>query len=72
MAHGQEDGSLASFSLKVYDKAKAEVESLISGGFQLATQDSLARDVDAVITVLRTGEVVTEVEYNGARFQQPA
>ena len=51
----------AGHTLKVYDKAKAAVDALISDGAQPATQDSLARDVDAIITVLRTGEVVTEV-----------
>jgi len=51
----------AGHTLKVYDKAEAVVESLISDGVQPATQDSVARDVDAVITVLRTGEVVTAV-----------
>ena len=51
----------AGHTLKVYDKAKAAVDALISDGAEPATQDSLARDVDAIITVLRTGEVVTEV-----------
>ena len=51
----------AGHTLKVYDKAKAAVDALIPDGVQPTTQDNLARDVDAVITVLRTGEVVTEV-----------
>jgi len=51
----------AGHTLKVYDKAAAAVNALISDGAQPATLDRLARDVEAVITVLRTGEVVTDV-----------
>ncbi len=51
----------AGHTLKVYDKSEAAVDALVADGVQPASQDSLARDVDAVITMLRTGEVVTEV-----------
>ena len=51
----------AGHSLKVYDKAEAAVDALVADGAQPATQDSLAREVDVVVTMLRTGEVVTEV-----------
>ena len=51
----------AGHALKVYDKAEAAVRALVAGGAQHAMPDSLARDVEVVITMLRTGEVVTEV-----------
>ena len=51
----------AGHTLKVCDKVESAVEALVADGAQPATQDSLACDVDAVITMLRTGEVVTEV-----------
>ena len=51
----------AGHTLKVYDKAEAAVDALVADGAQPATQDSLAREVDVVVTMLRTGEVVTEV-----------
>ena len=51
----------AGHNLRVYDKAEAAVEALVADGAQPAAPDSLARDVDVVITMLRTGDVVTEV-----------
>ena len=51
----------AGHTLKVYDKVKAAVNALVSHGAQSATPESVARDVDVVITMLRTGDVVTEV-----------
>jgi 3-hydroxyisobutyrate dehydrogenase len=51
----------AGHRLKVYDKAEAAVETLVVAGAQPATQDSVARDVDVVITMLRTGDVVAAV-----------
>ncbi len=51
----------AGHDLKVYDKAEAAVDTLVAAGAQPATQDSVARDVEVVITMLRTGDVVTEV-----------
>jgi 3-hydroxyisobutyrate dehydrogenase len=51
----------AGHTLKVYDKAEAAMDALIADGAQAATHDTIARDVDAVITMLRTGDVVTEV-----------
>ncbi len=51
----------AGHTLKVYDKAEAAVEALVADRAERATRDGLARDVDCVITMLRTGEVVTEV-----------
>ena len=51
----------AGHDLKVYDKAEVAVDTLVAAGAQRATQDSVARDVEVVITMLRTGDVVTEV-----------
>jgi 3-hydroxyisobutyrate dehydrogenase len=51
----------AGHTLKVYDKAEAAMDAPIADGAQPATYDTVARDVDAVITMLRTGDVVTEV-----------
>jgi len=51
----------AGHSLKVFDIAEAAVDSLVRDGAQWVNQNSLARDVDVVMTMLRTGEVVTEV-----------
>jgi len=51
----------AGHSLKVYDIAEAAVQALVAEGAQSATQESVARDVDVVVTMLRTGDVVTEV-----------
>ena len=51
----------AGHDLKVYDKAKAAVDELVAAGAQPATQDSVALHVEVVITMLRTGDVVTEV-----------
>ena len=51
----------AGHTLKVYDKSEAAVEALVADSGQPATVASLACDVDVVITMLRTGDVVTEV-----------
>ena len=51
----------AGHCLKVYDTTESAVDALVADGAEPATQDSLARDVDVVITMLRTGKIVTEV-----------
>jgi 3-hydroxyisobutyrate dehydrogenase len=51
----------AGHTLKVCDKAEAAVDALAADGAQPAPRDSVARDVDAVVTMLRTGEDVTAV-----------
>ena len=56
----------AGHRLKVCDLAEAAVETLVAAGAQAATQDSVARDVEVVITMLRGGDVVTEVLSGGA------
>ncbi len=52
---------MAGHTVKVYDKSEAAVDALVASGAQPAAADSLAREVDAVVTMLRTGDVVTEV-----------
>ena len=51
----------AGHTLKVYDKAEAAVDAIVADGARPATQGSVSRDAEAVITMLRTGDDVTEV-----------
>ena len=52
--------------LKVYDIAEAAVQALVARGAQAAARESVAMDVDVVVTMLREGDVVTEVLTGGA------
>ena len=47
--------------LKVHDIAPAAVEALVANGADAATPQSVAEDVEAVITMLPTGEIVSNV-----------
>ena len=51
----------AGHTLRVHDQAEAAVDALVADGAQPANPDILARDADAVMTMLPTGEIVTEV-----------
>ncbi|MAE63262.1 MAG: 3-hydroxyisobutyrate dehydrogenase [Phycisphaeraceae bacterium] len=51
----------AGHALKVYDVVDTAMDGLLAAGARAATPHDVARDVDAVITMLRTGAVVEEV-----------
>jgi len=51
----------AGHTLQICDLSQVAVDALVANGAQPATQDQLAHNVDIILTMLPTSEIVTEV-----------
>ena len=51
----------AGYAMKIYDTTASAVDALVAHGAEAATADTVARDVEAVITMLPDGAAVSDV-----------